>query len=337
MSDNRYKNPEPQNQIPAPQQNDQQSTVPNAGYSMLDNNNASPNVGQIGQVGQQSSIPSSPVKQTSQSRYKNPLDASPPPSRPSPQQASQSVSQISNANIPPNNKAMRHDEIWPALFGESTAQFLPWSELEEKTRASTQHEAIVYKENGRTYFNVEPAQLNILANYIKQGDKVSNSLLTKLFSWFSPIKARDDPRTSRETCWQLEDLITTITLDYFYGWEDASTLEKKLENTPEGTFLVRFSTKTPGGYAIVAKHGKVIAWKVDPDQKCQLSMPCSSKGVYPNIKELVEIHKTDAMPKVPLTLTHPLSKSQALNPNINSNPAPVSQSPPPPQNSRYKN
>jgi len=206
-----------------------------------------------------------------------------------------------------NNKALTDEQIWNELFGYAKTEFLPWSDLEEKVKPNPNYESIVYKEDGQSYFNIDSEALNILVPYIKHRDNVSRSGFIKLFSWFSPIKVRTSKVEPME-CWKLEYLLETLSLEYFFGFEDSTSLEKKLSEEQAGTFLVRFSAKTIGGYAIMAKHGNVVSWKIDPNPRCFLTMPCSQRASYMSIKDVVEIHQTEPMPKVQISLKYPLSK-----------------------------
>lgn len=195
-----------------------------------------------------------------------------------------------NVNHIHNNKFLEEplsqDELWENLFPNDSREFVPWDEFLLKVQYEQDYESLVYEEEGKRYFNLTKKELELLHPYIKQRTNLSRSGFLRLFSFFSPIK---------RTCsgppggyWIFDDVIQVLSLESFHGFEDSSSLSRKLATQEEGTFITRFSPTRTGGYAIQIKSNTVVALKIETQGVHHLNMPCSSIPSYPSLKDLLE-------------------------------------------------
>jgi len=104
----------------------------------------------------------------------------------------------------------------------------------------------------------------------------------RILEWFGPFKHERGHET------MLDRMRSSCTLPYFHGDVETKAAERLLSGKPVGTFLIRFSTSSPGGYAItrVGKDGSIKNVKIMRREGHQFCL--TEKGrAYPALEALV--------------------------------------------------
>lgn len=95
---------------------------------------------------------------------------------------------------------------------------------------------------------------------------VSASHFTKVLKWFSPLVPEVDLRSSAGSTssfvWRISSIAALTRNEWFHGF--APDVNKRLKNSPAGTFLVRFGCQAPH-FILSMKDGNfdtVVEWRV---------------------------------------------------------------------------
>jgi len=112
-------------------------------------------------------------------------------------------------------------------------------------------------------------------------ERVNIEHFGKILEWFGPFKS---PKGKESI---LDRMRIMCGLAYFHGDIDTDQASLMLKGKPEGTYLVRFSRSTPGGYAISTVSDEGIKnLKVLQNKDWEFSLTAKGK-TYPSIEALI--------------------------------------------------
>lgn len=99
-----------------------------------------------------------------------------------------------------------------------------------------------------------------------EGGMVNASQFAKVLKWFSPLVPEVDLRSSGSSTssfvWRISSIAALTRKEWFHGF--APDVNKRLKNSPAGTFLIRFGCQAPH-FILSMKDGNidsVVEWRV---------------------------------------------------------------------------
>jgi len=125
---------------------------------------------------------------------------------------------------------------------------------------------------------------------------VSASHFSKLLKWFSPLVPEVDLRSSAGSIssfvWRISSIAALVRKEWFHGF--APDVNKRLKNSPAGTFLIRFGCQAPH-FILSMKDGNidtVVEWRVLCMSGC---VRLGESERFPSLQLLIDNY-TDKVP-----------------------------------------
>jgi len=162
-------------------------------------------------------------------------------------------------------------------------------------------------------FNATSIQMEKLRHIFdtKNGAVEKNTWLTFL-QWFTPLLCPDNTymnngqpgKPSMNGGYDMETILEICAPSWFHGFLDSKEAQRILKTKSEGTFLLRFSTGSPGSYTLsVAYSGTVGHWRIACEKKPSHSPTFKiDTRVYKSLGDIVNTHRSG---KEPLRIRQP--------------------------------